>query len=62
MLSAYTYLRSWLAVRLDDRGASLVEYALLVVLIAIFAIVAIRMTGTAVSSTFSNIGSELQNP
>lgn len=43
----------------DDKGASMVEYALLVVLIAIIAIVAIRFAGNQVSSTFGEIGSEL---
>jgi pilus assembly protein Flp/PilA len=46
----------------DERGASMVEYALLVVLIAIIAIVAIRLAGNNVSSTFSNISTELTNP
>jgi Flp pilus assembly pilin Flp len=46
----------------DDRGASMVEYALLVVLIAIIAIVAIRFAGTQVSTTFSTIGNSLANP
>lgn len=43
----------------EDKGASMVEYALLVVLIAIIAIVAIRFAGNQVSSTFGEIGSEL---
>ncbi len=42
-----------------DRGASMVEYALLVVLIAIVALVAVRFAGTQVSTTFSTIGSNL---
>jgi pilus assembly protein Flp/PilA len=48
---------SWMA---DDKGASMVEYALLVVLIAIVAILAIRLAGDQVSSAFSEIGSGLQ--
>ena len=47
----------WLA---EDKGASMVEYALLVVLIAIVAILAIRLAGNQVSSAFSEIGSGLQ--
>ncbi len=43
----------------DDRGASMVEYALLVVLIAIIAILAITFAGNQVSETFSEIGSAL---
>ena len=43
----------------EDRGASMVEYALLVVLIAIIAIVAIRLAGNQVASTFDTIASSL---
>ena len=43
----------------DERGASMVEYALLVVLIAIIAILAITFAGNQVSDTFSEIGSAL---
>ncbi len=42
-----------------EKGASLVEYALLVALIAVVAIVAIKTVGTNVSGKFSNIGSAL---
>ncbi len=48
----------WAALK-DDRGASMVEYALLVVLIAIIAIVAIKFAGSQVSSTFDKIGNSL---
>ena len=55
-------LQTWLQARWsDDRGASMVEYALLVVLIAIVAIIAIRFAGREVSQTFSDIGSGLSN-
>lgn len=43
----------------DERGASMVEYALLVVLIAIIAIVAITLAGEEISNTFSEIASSL---
>ena len=59
MLTMQTWMQSrWVAFR-DDTGASMVEYALLVVLIAIVAIVAVRFAGTQVSSTFDNIGQNL---
>ncbi len=48
---------TWMA---EEKGASMVEYALLVVLIAIVAILAIRLAGNQVSSAFSEIGSGLQ--
>ena len=49
-------VRSWFQ---EDKGASMVEYALLVVLIAIVALVAVQLAGTEVSTTFSEIGSGL---
>jgi len=46
--------------RLSDRGASLVEYALLVALIAIVCILAVAFLGRTVSSKYSQIGSGVQ--
>jgi pilus assembly protein Flp/PilA len=43
----------------DEEGASLVEYALLVALIAIVCIIAITFLGGKASEKFSNIGSNL---
>jgi pilus assembly protein Flp/PilA len=57
MLALWTKVLAW--VKDEEKGASMVEYALLVVLIAIIAIVAIRLAGNNVSSTFSNIGNNL---
>ena len=42
-----------------EKGASMVEYALLVALIAIIAIVAVRVMGQTVSKQFSTIASTL---
>jgi len=56
MLALWTKVTSWIQ---DEKGASMVEYALLVVLIAIVALVAVRLAGTQVSTTFSEIGSGL---
>jgi pilus assembly protein Flp/PilA len=47
--------------RNDDHGASMVEYALLVVLIAIVALVAVQLAGTELSSTFSEIANQVGN-
>lgn len=44
----------------SDRGASMVEYALLVVLIAIVAFVAVTVAGSQVSESFSEIASNLE--
>jgi pilus assembly protein Flp/PilA len=43
----------------DERGASLVEYALLVALIAVVCIVAITLLGTSASHKFSEVGSQI---
>lgn len=45
----------------SEKGASMVEYSLLVVLIAIVAFVAVELAGSALSETYSEIGSDLAN-
>jgi pilus assembly protein Flp/PilA len=45
----------------DDSGASMVEYALLVVLIAIVAFAAVQLAGQELSTTYGNIADEVQN-
>jgi len=44
----------------DERGASLVEYALLVALIAVVCIVAVSLLGGNASNKFSALGSAIQ--
>ncbi len=44
---------------LDERGSSLVEYALLLALIAVVCLLAITYLGTATSGRMSNIASEV---
>lgn len=53
-----TYLRSFAG--RSERGASLVEYALLVALIAVVCIVAVTFLGKSASSKFDNVGSSIQ--
>jgi pilus assembly protein Flp/PilA len=43
----------------DERGASLVEYALLVALIAVVSIAAIALIGSNASSTLSKTGDSI---
>ena len=51
---------TWLRARVnDDRGASLVEYALLVALIAVVCIAAVTTLGKAASSKFSTVGDSI---
>lgn len=61
MISTYEFLATWIRARLSDeeRGASLVEYALLVALIAIVCVIAIQVLGTQASTSFSKTGSGL---
>jgi len=64
MISTYEFLATWLRARFSDseRGASLVEYALLVALIAVVAIVALRFLGNSASDTLTEAGSEIAGP
>jgi pilus assembly protein Flp/PilA len=59
MSNALINLRTWLAAALprpaDERGASLVEYALLLVLIAVICIVAVTVLGQSVSTSYSSV-------
>ena len=45
-----------------ERGASMVEYAFLVILIAIIALVGVRIAGQQVSVAFSTVADGLTNP
>jgi len=58
MQALWTKVTTWMK---DEKGASMVEYALLVVLIAIVALVAVSLAGDEVSSVFSEIATDLQN-
>jgi pilus assembly protein Flp/PilA len=42
-----------------EKGASLVEYALLVALIAVVAIAAVRLLGQTISNQFSTISTQI---
>ncbi len=61
MMTQYRILASYLQARFntDERGAALVEYALLVALIAVAAIIALTALGTGVSSKFNQVNSKL---
>ena len=61
MLTSYEFVSAWLQSRCkSDRGASLVEYALLVALIAVVCIGAVTVLGQNASSKFSAVGSAIQ--
>ncbi|MDP1792891.1 MAG: Flp family type IVb pilin [Acidimicrobiales bacterium] len=56
-----TWVASFVRARFGrtERGASLVEYVLLVSLIAVVCIIAIRALGTSASDTFNDVGSSI---
>jgi Flp pilus assembly pilin Flp len=45
----------------DDRGAGLIEWGLLVVLIAIAALIAVRFVGEGTSGLYDEIGNNIRN-
>ena len=60
MITSYEFLASWLRARFDDeKGASLVEYALLVALIAVVCIAAVTLLGSNASSKFDSVGNSI---
>ena len=53
-------LATWIRAHVkEERGASLVEYALLVALIAVVCIAAVSLLGDSASTKFSTIGSAI---
>ena len=59
-MANFEFLATWLRARFEgDRGASLVEYALLVALIAVICIIAIQVLGQEASTTFSSAGGQI---
>jgi pilus assembly protein Flp/PilA len=60
MLTQFNVFATWLKAHFDsDRGASLVEYALLVALIAVVCIAAVTFLGRSASTKFSNVGTAI---
>jgi pilus assembly protein Flp/PilA len=59
MLRQYILLQTMLRSRRDERGATAVEYGLMVALIAVAIIVAVTLIGTNLTSMFNSVGSKL---
>ena len=61
MISTYEFLSTWLRARFGDteRGASLVEYALLVALIAVVCIAAVTLLGGNAKNKFNDVGASI---
>ena len=60
MITSYEFISAWLTAKArSERGASLVEYALLVALIAVVCIAAVSTLGKRASSNFGSISSQI---
>ena len=59
MLMLYVYVRNWLESLAPEEGQDLIEYALLVALIALFCVLAITAGGQAISTVWKNIATAL---
>lgn len=58
-LTARSQTWYWSAKARDERGAAMVEYALLLALIAAVCVLAVTFFGSNVSHKFSSIGSQI---
>jgi pilus assembly protein Flp/PilA len=56
VMNFVTYLQSFVR---DDEGQDLVEYAMLVALIALVCVVGVTAAGTSVNNIFSSIGAKI---
>jgi pilus assembly protein Flp/PilA len=60
MLTNFDFISAWLTSKVrSERGASLVEYALLVALIAVVCIAAVTALGGKAKSNFSSVSSAI---
>ena len=60
MITQFQILSTWLTAHIkNERGASLVEYALLVALIAVVCIAAVTTLGKNASEKFSEVGNSI---
>jgi pilus assembly protein Flp/PilA len=58
----YNFIAAWMRAQAKtERGASLVEYALLVALIAVVCIAAVTLLGRSASGKFSSVNSSITN-
>jgi len=62
MLTSTEFVTAWVTAHMSssEGGASLVEYALLVALIAVVCIAAVTLLGNNASSKFSTVASAIQ--
>jgi pilus assembly protein Flp/PilA len=62
MLTHFEFIAAFMRARFgqDERGASLVEYALLVALIAVVCIVAVQFLGGSAKDKLNQVGSSIK--
>lgn len=58
------FIASYVASRVtkDERGASMVEYALLLALIAVVCIAAVKTLGSSAAQKFTDVSNNVSNP
>jgi pilus assembly protein Flp/PilA len=62
MVTTYEFVAAWLRSKTDsERGASLIEYALLLALIALACIIALQFLGDKASEQFHSVGGSLDS-
>ncbi|WP_285745023.1 Flp family type IVb pilin [Lentzea sp. NBRC 105346] len=60
MLALYVYVQTWISDRLDrDRGATAVEYGLMVALIAVAVIGIVAVLGKQLGAMFTEVNDKL---
>ena len=59
LVAVWTYLQS--RFNRDEKGASLVEYVLLVALIAVVCIVALNLLGSSASTKLTSVGNAISS-
>jgi pilus assembly protein Flp/PilA len=61
MLQCFIYVQNLLSqpLRRDDRGATAVEYGLMVALIAAVIVTAVTLIGTNLNTTFNNVATKI---
>jgi pilus assembly protein Flp/PilA len=61
MLNVLVFLQNYLAgsLRRDDRGATAVEYGLIVALVAVAIIVALTLLGTNLAALFTQVANKI---
>ena len=64
MIDQIRFIASYIASRVtkDERGASMVEYALLLALIAVVCIAAVKTLGQSAAQKFTDVSTNVANP